>query len=139
MGDLHSRIRRHHLRPLRPRNRVQLYIPCLGSIVLYDNKHHDDHHVYRRGNYASLLPVLDWLFGTEIVVRNRRLPGRVRWGRTRVTLAAVSVFMERMAELWDEHPECSPHCALVSEVSEQAVAADGPAARKRSARAFQNW
>jgi len=71
-------------------------LPVVGRVVLYENQAHDDHHVYRRGNYADVLPLIDRLFGTQINVTVRsRLPAQVRWRGAatllRWTLAMTSV------------------------------------------------
>jgi len=71
-------------------------LPIVGRVVLYENQTHDDHHVYRRGNYADVLPFIDFLFGTQIKVTVRpRLPAQDRWRRAATllcwTMAMTSV------------------------------------------------
>lgn len=63
---------------------VQITFNCFGyakkPLVLYAAQYHDDHHVYRRGNYAELLPILDTIFGTAIVIPKRQpLPAQKLW------------------------------------------------------------
>mmetsp|Transcript_20413 Transcript_20413/g.40707 ORF Transcript_20413/g.40707 Transcript_20413/m.40707 type:complete len:227 (-) Transcript_20413:685-1365(-) len=61
-------------------------------LVLYDSQHHDDHHVLRRGNYAELLPILDTIFGTAVVVESRRpLPAQELWKKAQKVKAEVKV------------------------------------------------
>jgi sterol desaturase/sphingolipid hydroxylase (fatty acid hydroxylase superfamily) len=48
------------------------FIIAFKGIVLYNNQHHDDHHVYHTGNYSDLLPLLDQCFGTERNDKNRQ-------------------------------------------------------------------
>ena len=64
--------------------------------VLYDSQHHDDHHIYQRGNYAELLPILDNIFGTALVVKSRRsLPAQRLWKKAqkvRTAVKAVAAF-----------------------------------------------
>merc|ERR1712085_223185 len=61
-------------------------------MVLYDNQYHDDHHLYRRGNYADLLPILDKIFGTAIVVKKRRpLPAQELWKEARKVRTCVKI------------------------------------------------
>ena len=65
---------------------VTLRIPFLGSIKVYDSSEHDDHHVYRHGNYADCIPFLDQLFGTELVVTDKQrcsLPAKKLWTKVR--------------------------------------------------------
>jgi len=71
-------------------------LPVVGLVVLYENQAHDDHHVYRRGNYADVLPFIDRLFGTQIkVIVRSRLPAQERWrgaaALLRWTMAMTSV------------------------------------------------
>ena len=62
--------------------RLNIRLPLAGRVVLYDNQAHDDHHVYRRGNYADMLPILDRLMGTDIKVQRRGpLPAQKLWRR----------------------------------------------------------
>jgi len=62
--------------------RLSIRLPLAGRVVLYDNQPHDDHHLYRRGNYADMLPILDQLFGTDIKVQRRGpLPAQKLWRR----------------------------------------------------------
>ena len=51
-----------------------------GRVILYNNQYHDDHHTYRHGNYSDLIPAIDRMFGTELVINRRRsLPAMKRW------------------------------------------------------------
>ena len=61
-------------------------------VVLYDNQHHDDHHAYRHGNYAELLPILDDIFGTALVIKKRRsLPAQRLWKKAQKVKTVVKV------------------------------------------------
>lgn len=65
---------------------VTVWLPCLGSLKIYDSSDHDDHHVHRHGNYADLLPFLDKMFGTELVIADKRrhsVPAERLWGKLR--------------------------------------------------------
>ena len=74
---------------------VQVTFDCFGYIkplVLYNSQYHDDHHVYRRGNYAEMLPILDHIFGTAIVLESRRpLPAQKNWKKAQKVKTAVKV------------------------------------------------
>ena len=93
--------------------RLVVWLPRGWSCVLYDNQPHDDHHTYRRGNYADVLPVLDRIFGTEIVVSNRgELPAQKRWRSLRqegipkvVPMTGTRRWLSVLASLLEQHPD----------------------------------
>jgi sterol desaturase/sphingolipid hydroxylase (fatty acid hydroxylase superfamily) len=59
-------------------------LPLCRRLVIYDNQHHDDHHTYRHGNYCDFIPAIDRLFGTDLVIEERRpLPAKLRWLKMR--------------------------------------------------------
>ena len=61
-------------------------------LILYTSQYHDDHHVYGRGNYAELLPILDTIFGTASVIQNRQpLPAQKMWKKAQKVKTALKV------------------------------------------------
>jgi hypothetical protein len=69
---------------------VSISLPTANNkLVLFDASFHDDHHVYRHGNYCDFLPILDRLFGTDLVIpqdQRRPLPAEELWGKVRKTV-----------------------------------------------------
>mmetsp|Transcript_11308 Transcript_11308/g.26888 ORF Transcript_11308/g.26888 Transcript_11308/m.26888 type:complete len:324 (+) Transcript_11308:194-1165(+) len=47
------------------------YHISVWNVTLYRSTHHDDHHRYRKGNYSDFLPILDVIFGTEMLLREK--------------------------------------------------------------------
>ncbi len=72
---------------------IAIPIPLVDrKLVIYNSQRHDDHHVYGHGNYAELLPFLDDLFGTTLVIRNRPpLPARRLWRKAQKVLTLLRV------------------------------------------------
>jgi sterol desaturase/sphingolipid hydroxylase (fatty acid hydroxylase superfamily) len=72
---------------------IAINIPFVGTkLVLYHTQHHDDHHVYRQGNYAECLPFWDDLFGSRLVIRKRRpLPAQRLWNKAQKILTYIEV------------------------------------------------
>jgi len=110
--------------------RLTLPMPYLRPLVLFDNQHHDDHHVYRRGNYADFLPILDDIFGTAIVVKDRKpLPAQKLWKNVakrmhswleatrhtrgdaqpdRLDMSPSKRILRQLSRMLSEHEDCTP-------------------------------
>ena len=65
-------------------------------LILYSTQTHDDHHLIRKGNYSELLPILDTIFGTAIVVEIRQpLPAQKRWKKLAQNMKVVAARMKK--------------------------------------------
>ena len=65
-------------------------------LILYDTQNHNDHHLFRRGNYSELLPILDKMFGTAIEVEIRQpLPAQKRWKKLAQNMKVVATCMKK--------------------------------------------
>lgn len=46
-----------------------IWLPVPGGwLLIFTTHHHNDHHLYRRGNYANVFPFIDAVFGTRVQV-----------------------------------------------------------------------
>ena len=118
---------------------VAIWVPGLGRFEIFNTQHHDDHHVFRFGNYADMFPIFDEWFDTQIVLKRRRrtLPGVQLWRRAREKIheqkeklekrdtplaRRSSIAIDRVSRissmLMEAHPECMEDFAKLGELSE---------------------
>ena len=71
---------------------IGITIPFLNCrLPLYNNTSHDDHHVYRSGNYGNFCGLFDYMFDTKLpAVTRKPLPTSKLWQKVHNKVAILS-------------------------------------------------